>query len=104
MMPSTLSLAKKIKESKTHRTPQQWQTIMANYDASDLSQADFCRQQGIASSTFFKWKRRLLADLPEQEPLFIAMPPAEPQVIQTEPQWQVELELGQGVVLRIRQV
>jgi len=36
-----------------------WQRVLQDQRRSGLSQSAFCRQQGIALSTYFWWKRRL---------------------------------------------
>jgi len=38
-----------------------WQPIVADWSASGLSQAEFCRQKGIQPWTFNWWKRQLSA-------------------------------------------
>lgn len=34
------------------RTPRQWRKILAAFDRSDFSQAEFCRRRGLALATF----------------------------------------------------
>lgn len=36
-----------------------WQRLLAQWSASGLSQAEFCRRRGIQAVTFSWWKRRL---------------------------------------------
>lgn len=36
-----------------------WQKRIHNWSTSGLSQADYCRQQGIDPSRFYGWKNRL---------------------------------------------
>ena len=41
------------------RTPEEWQQIIDQYKTSRLSQANFCKQNGISLATFCNWKREL---------------------------------------------
>lgn len=36
-----------------------WREVFDQFQASGLSMAAFCRQHGIAKSSFFAWRRRL---------------------------------------------
>jgi len=36
-----------------------WRQILADWEGSGLSQAEFCRRRGLAAVTFAWWKRRL---------------------------------------------
>ena len=83
------------------RTEAQWREIFAAYDASGLSQAAFCRREGVALSTF-QYHRRRLRDAAQAR--------AEgPEVIdlgelagQRSGGWEVEIALGEGVSLTLR--
>lgn len=101
-------------ERYRRRTPAEWQAILERQAVSGLSQEAFCSSEGIALSTFARWKSRLAGALAAREPdrsppseLFakLALPaearscgPASP----AERGWDIELELGAGVCLRIR--
>jgi hypothetical protein len=41
-----------------------WRRALARYEASDVSQALFCRHEGLALSTFQLWRRKLAASGP----------------------------------------
>ena len=67
---------------------------MAQYEAGDLSQRIFCEQHGLAYSTFGYWRKQLrqpssLIELP-------MLPTGESR------DWRVELDLGKGMVLRLK--
>lgn len=103
-------------ERYRRRTPAEWQAIVERQTASGLSQEAFCASEGIALSTFARWKSRLAGALAAREPdrsppspLFAELRlPAEPKArscgpaTPAEPGWDIELELGAGVCLRIR--
>ena len=61
------------------RTPEQWQTLFAAQQASGLSQAQFCKREGLCSK-YFSLRRRQLkeASLASQSdtPLIQLQPPA----------------------------
>ena len=96
------------RSKRIHRDRQQWQTLVDEFEASDLSQRAFCRQVGISHGTFTRWRRRLVgADTqaprtPPETGLFVelsggSVTPA------AGAGWDVELQLGPGVFLRLRQ-
>ena len=83
---------------RTRRSAAEWRAIMARYEASGLSGEGFCEAEGIGKSAFWRWRRRL-ADGDAgggTKAMFVelAAGPSSP--------WDAELELGAGVVLRVR--
>ena len=72
-----------------------WQEIVSDCEASGLSGAAFCEREGLSYSTFCRWRRRL-RDASEFE--FV---PLSGEAVES-PGWDVELELGDGLVLRLR--
>ena len=90
-----------VSQIKTRRSRDQWSQLMADYEASSLTQREFCEHRQLAYSTFCYWRKRLSADTGSMrlsEPLveLPVLPMHEPA------HWRLELELGQGVVLRVR--
>jgi transposase-like protein len=89
------------------RSLAQWQQIMATYESSDLSQQAFCEQKGLAPSSFSKWRRQLKDEkVTQKEPLTKSMFMALPLqgMLPTQPLWDIEVELGNGIALRLRRV
>jgi hypothetical protein len=82
-------------------TRAEWEALMVRYEISDLTQREFCAQQGLAYSSFCYWRKclRTPAAVEECESPLIELPslPASEQWT-----WRIELDLGQGVVLRMR--
>ena len=82
--------------SRPRRSAAEWRAIMARYEASGLSGEGFCEAEGIGRSAW-RWRRRLAdGDAGGGKAMFveIAGGPAT--------SWDAELELGAGVVLRVR--
>ncbi len=94
---------KKIRRSKLL-----WQGIIKKYEASGLSQQAFCTQQGLALSSFYKWRKTLKTDTDSEPPriddssnFFVEVMPVDHEVQPVLP-WDVELGLSNGMVLRLR--
>ena len=77
-----------------------WQSLVDRFAASDLSVADFCQQHRVAQSSFQRWRSRLAKSLQpvSPAPLFVELPRAP---VVAAPRWHIELDLGDGLVLRI---
>jgi len=76
-----------------------WRALMADYERWDGSQVSFCEARGVSLKTFQGWRRKfgLTAGAGAGKPggfVEIAAPPG--------PGWDIELSLGDGVVLRLR--
>lgn len=95
--------------SSTHRirrSAKQWQELIEEQARSGLSQAAFCKQEQLALSTFANWKRRLSGKARVaacDEPESAASPWIDlGAVTGSEPGWDIELDLGDGICLRLR--
>lgn len=87
----------KTKERRYHNEST-WRQLIAEWSDSGLGQQAFCNQHGVGYSTFCKWKKRILSSGDRSGPELIEIKlPAEPVAA-----WDVELELGEGVILRVR--
>ena len=81
------------------RSASEWRSIMARHEASGLSGEGFCEAEGIGRSAFWRWRRRLSDEAAARtggEAAFVELSAAQPA------SWDVELELGAGVVLGVR--
>ena len=99
---STKALTKSPTRAKRqYRTASQWQDILNDYDQSQLSQSDFCAQHGISANNLYLWRRKLANGASTAfDPLVEIQPPPVSQP--TGQHWDVELELGEGRILRVR--
>ena len=93
------------------RTATQWRKLLEQFERSGQTRGGFCAAHGLALSTFDLWRRKLSATPApvaeaRPEPLFVELtPPAAPQTSVGSTgtgAWEVELDLGAGVVLRLR--
>jgi hypothetical protein len=90
--------------TRVRRTAEQWRSLITEQSRSGLSQQAFCKCKRLSLSTFRLWKGRLSAS-------------GEPTVTESEQQatwidlgklasarsgWNIELDLGDGVCLRLR--
>lgn len=83
---------------RARRSRDEWKELIAEFDRSGLAAPAFCDQHHLSYSTFTKWRRHLaepLAAIPETPLIELTSLP------RPSPSWDVELELGAGVVLRI---
>ena len=91
----------------SRRTPDDWQTIIDQYQASGLKACEFCRQNNITASNFYVWRKKLSGESElEQKPDSSSHADADTwQLIshsQREQSWDIELSLPGGVTLRMR--
>jgi len=87
---------------------EQWRRLVDEQQQSGLSQRAFCETHGLTVSTFNNWKRRLTMTPPEGgsevDVVFTPLPEVAlcGSVDETDRGWDVELDLGGGVCLRLR--
>ena len=87
--------------SNTRRSRSAWEQLMAQYEAGDLSQRIFCEQHELAYSTFGYWRKQLRQSAHnETQPASLIELPMLSTVESRD--WRVELDLGKGMVLRLK--
>lgn len=89
---------------KTRRTPQQWQQLISDWQHSGQTVAEFCQSQHVTASNFYLWRKRLDPDVTEAtlSPWIALSSPAGTDVVNGN-DWQLELSLPGGVILRMKQ-
>ena len=93
------------KPKRQYRTADQWRKIVEAFQCSPLTRTEFCKQHGIAASGLYNWQRKF-----EQQGIqersdgnaFVQIRPPVGSAEKPNQTWDVELELGQGRVLRVR--
>lgn len=92
--------------TRTRRSADQWRALISEQADSGLSQSAFCNRKQIALSTFTNWKRRLAgqaAATGESDDESVSSPWIELGAVGgSQPGWDIELDLGDGVCLRLR--
>ena len=73
--------------------------LIEEFDRSELGVQAFCDQHRIGCSTFRKWRQRFAEQMraTDQEPLIELTTLPNPASC-----WDIELDLGAGVILRMR--
>ena len=93
--------AKRVKRSRS-----QWKALLKEFNTSGLSKTAFCKKHRIATSSLYRWQQILSQGTVDTDFIDITEPlsitPAPPPVHECDNNWQVELALGAGIVLRLR--
>ena len=98
-MPRDLSTPSVIESTRIYRTEAEWRALMAEFARWEGSQASFCEARGVSLTSFQNWRRKLGlvtrrgAGTPHGS---VEVAPS------CDPVWDVELSLGDGVILRLR--
>ena len=96
---------------RARRTAAQWRELVERFERTGQSRGEFCAAHRWALSTFDLWRRKLRttpAAVEETHPEALFVELTNPAHTRTSPTssgpsaWEVELELGAGVVLRLR--
>ncbi|MEY6434015.1 IS66 family insertion sequence element accessory protein TnpB [Thioalkalicoccus limnaeus] len=94
--------------TRVRRTRADWQAVISRAERSALSTAAFCAAEGISTASFYLWRKRLGAsnppqgDVGEEAPEFLDLGLLSRPVKMDTASWDLELDLGDGVVLRLR--
>jgi transposase-like protein len=91
---------------RIRRSRSEWQQLVEEHARSGLSQSAFCTERGISVTSLRSWKRRLTAQAhaePAREPQCEPWLELGTVAGRAEPSgWDIELELGNGLCLRLR--
>jgi len=86
------STKRRIRRSQT-----EWQQLIDDQTDSGQTQAAFCAANGISVASLQNWKRRLAAEVSPEPWLELGT-----LAQQGTSAWDIELDLGDGVCLRLR--
>jgi putative transposase len=94
------------------RSEAQWRALVSAFKNSGMSRRAFCARHGVALSTFDWWRKRLgavpreaAAGRAQADALFVELTAPAAAIADTRrvvAAWDLELELGAGMVLRLR--
>ena len=82
---------------RTRRSPELWRELLEEQRSSGLTQAAFCEVKAISLASFRNWKRRLAISEPEDS--WLELGRLRPD---SGSGWEIELDLGHGMCLRLR--
>jgi hypothetical protein len=83
---------------RPRRSRDEWQRLIEKQAASDQTQVIFCADHGISVASLQNWKRRLAVPAATPTPWFELGTLADAKSTT----WDIELDLGDGVCLRLR--
>ena len=88
------------------RSRSQWKALLEEFNASGLSKSAFCKRHRIATSSLYRWQQLFSQDSGDADFVDVTEPLSSTSVAppfhERDKSWQVELELGAGIVLRLR--
>ena len=93
--------------TRIRRSEDEWRELFVRFERSGQSREQFCADQGLAVSTFSRWRQRMRAQGDEDaklssEAVFVELSSTDaPDAVASS--WDVELQLGKGMFLRLRQ-
>ena len=85
--------------ARTRRSRKEWQRLIEAQSSSELTQAAFCTANGLSLSSFQNWKRRLAPEQPTPTEPWVDLGTLDRPM---DAGWELELDLGSGVCLRLR--
>jgi len=93
------------------RSRNEWQRLIEEQVSSGLTQKAFCERAGIPVATFGYWGRKLRDErvlrsderMSQQGVALDDWIELSPPVPEQSPSWHIELDLGNGLCLRLRQ-
>lgn len=81
------------------RTKAQWAEVFRRFQSSGLSRRVFCQREGLALSSFQRW--RSLIGAPEEQGEFVELIPSS-NADATAAGWTLDLSLPNGASIRLR--
>lgn len=100
------SLALPRPKRRVNRSRAQWKSLVEKFNTSGLTKTAFCKRHDIATSCLYRWQKVLAEETTQDTFVDITEPVATAKNIDLAPEnrnhWEVELELGADVILRVR--
>ncbi len=94
------------RRARIRRSEDEWRELFVRFEHGGQSREHFCADQGLAVSTFSRWRQRMRAQGREDtkvssEAVFVELSSGDAPDAVASP-WNVELQLGKGIFLRLR--
>ena len=83
---------------RVRRSRDAWQRLVDEHAASGQTRTAFCAERGISLASFGQWKRRLATEDIGDDAWVEVLGASEMR----QESWDIELDLGAGVCLRLR--
>ena len=94
--------------TRVMRSQAKWKALLEEFNNSGLTKTAFCKKHRIATSSLHRWQRLFAEQAGVTDFIDVTQPlsntPAPPPAQARDNAWQVELELGAGIVLRLRTI
>lgn len=87
-----------VTKRRIRRSRDEWQRLINEQAESGQTQAAFCAAHGVSVASLQNWKRRLAAPAVTPAPWLELGTLAEAKSVS----WDIELDLGDGICLRLR--
>ena len=92
--------------TRVMRSRGQWKALLEEFNTSELTKSAFCKKHRIATSSLYRWQQLFAEHVGVTDFVDVTQPlsstPLPPPAPSGDNDWQVELELGAGIVLRLR--
>ena len=89
----------KSRNRRKRRTEAEWTEILRRFESSGLASRGFCRREGLALSSFQRWRRRL-GSVGDTE--FVELVPTTSSPGVQLASWSLDVSLPNGVCLRFQ--
>jgi len=87
--------------TRVRRSPEQWRKLLDELETSGIDRKTFCQRYGLRVESLRRAQHRLAGRDALITPFVELMTPEPPACAVTNNGWDIELELGDGLVLRL---
>ena len=88
-------------QPRLYRSEADWQILIDQQTESKLPVSTFCKQQGIRYQSFYRWRKRLEVSATPEAVNMIDITGV--VAIESSVRWHIELDLGDGIKLNLKQ-
>jgi len=90
------------RSTRIHRSESDWRKIIRQHTISGLSVRAFCKQHQVGDKSFYLWRKRL-ETAPVEAAAINLVDITSIVTTDPSPRWHIELDLGDGIKLNLRQ-